>query len=707
MNHKGKRSRDEFDGHANEQTSHSKVGVGHTLSLLSRDGTDVEGPEDVQGDSTWQMAQSRKSKKRKKQHKNKARSPTDHKEDQSTYPAITHSHLARLATYVKISDLQSLVLYILADGNSPQWVAVRNRRGIRKVVVLMVPGLERGMFDGSTQLKDLEPGNATNHNVDTQKPPPKTDKFANKNPVSPDEYYPVELDASRLAEPLAPIAEVFKQLWPVTAPGDDRVSRVFSPMGAILTSPTPKSKEDSVQKKFAASLDEPTPITKYIASPAQLQEEQFTLHPGTFVEDTDRQAESEKREALSQASEDGWVDSKAPAVREFKADHQDVLSLDCEMCMTEGGQLELTRITMLDWEGSVKLDELVKPQRPITDYLTRYSGITKEKLENVSTTLQEIQERLLKMFSPQTILVGHSLNSDLAALKMTHPWIVDTSILYPHPRGHPFKSSLKWLAQKYLSRSIQTGSTGHDSVEDARAALDLAKAKCQKGPDFGTPEANGESIFKRLGRSPRPNGIEGNQCEGAVVDWGFPQRGYGAAATNSIGCENDDEVVSGIGRAVNGDSDGKVVKGGGVDFVWARMRELEAQRGWWTKSSYAENESLRQKAFAGSNDSGRRHQTMQKGELGGAALGQAVGKTTSRIRDVYDSLPACTALIVYSGTGEPRTLAKLQEQYQRHRKEYSYKKWDEMSVHWTDDDQQRMKRACREARAGVGFVTVK
>ena len=116
-------------------------------------------------------------------------------------------------------------------------------------------------------------------------------------------------------------------------------------------------------------------------------------------------------------------------------------------------------------------------------------------LEGVTTTLADIQKKLVEILHPRTILIGHSLNSDLTALKITHPYIVDTAIIFPHPRGPPLKSSLKWLAQKYLNREIQKGhgstgpGAGHDSIEDARTCLDLVKQKCEKGKEWGTGDA--------------------------------------------------------------------------------------------------------------------------------------------------------------------------------------------------------------------------
>lgn len=45
--------------------------------------------------------------------------------------------------------------------------------------------------------------------------------------------------------------------------------------------------------------------------------------------------------------------------------------------------------------------------------------MTEEDLENTSITLRDVQAVLLNMFSADTILIGHSLESDLFALKVT------------------------------------------------------------------------------------------------------------------------------------------------------------------------------------------------------------------------------------------------------------------------------------------------
>ena len=48
----------------------------------------------------------------------------------------------------------------------------------------------------------------------------------------------------------------------------------------------------------------------------------------------------------------------------------------------------------------------------------RFSGITEKDLVGVKTTIRDVQAVLLSMFSSDTILCGHSLESDLKALKV-------------------------------------------------------------------------------------------------------------------------------------------------------------------------------------------------------------------------------------------------------------------------------------------------
>lgn len=78
------------------------------------------------------------------------------------------------------------------------------------------------------------------------------------------------------------------------------------------------------------------------------------------------------------------------------------------------------------------------------------------------------------MISAQTIIIGHSLDADLKILQITHRRIIDTSIIYPHPNGLPYKHSLKFLAKEFLDKSIQDNNDqGHDSCQDSIAAMEL------------------------------------------------------------------------------------------------------------------------------------------------------------------------------------------------------------------------------------------
>ena len=790
----------------------------------------------------WQVVES------KAQRENRRRGPGNEK---VKYPEVISHGKNNVA--IRMADLQGLVLYTLADGVAPNWLAFKHSHHTRKVVALMVPGLELGMFDGTM---DLDDGTSQSTSMPSDKKPnddqPKrheTNRFTQWRDGRPmlgeaqsGSGSPITMNKDTLPPPVKSITDMFSQVWPVKAPGDSKYAKLHSPLQAMLIAPLPASKVDRDHKGPKPPAEETsfrpsrTPITEFILSADELREAEYPIHPAAFTSPSDALLEASRRESTSQSTSHGWVDTSVsetipilPSEPESGSITQNltVYAIDCEMVLTSDDVYSLARISVIDWAGSTILDSYVKPTLPIKNYFTQFSGITPAHLENVTTTLANIQTRLLELFTPSTVLLGHSLESDLAAMKLTHPFIVDTSLIYPHPRGPPLRSSLKFLTQKYLRREIQNaGGAGHDSVEDARAVLDLVKLKCEKGPKWGTSEAAGEPIFRRIGRCV---GREGKVRTTAIVDYGTPERGYGKEATVAIGCGCDEEIVKGVVRAVNGDPAGEVVKGGGVDFVWARLRELEAFRGWANNNrGYGVVDGLHWEAkdSAGckrsTNDCDEKDGTNEErttavatsiaqGQDGadGASIDRAPGDgeekhdaeastmpaktdgtasddrngpksepqleperepnpaetsgpaetdatpssnddmnpdpagpnpapapsesaeppkpahtkdseheesdtlarklatTIAHIHSIYSSLPPCTLFIIYSGTGDPREVGRLQKLQSQYRKEFRVKKWDELSVKWTDVEEQALRRAVERARGGVGFVCVK
>lgn len=173
-----------------------------------------------------------------------------------------------------------------------------------------------------------------------------------------------------------------------------------------------------------------------------------------------------------------------------KASHFDILALDGEMCHTEAG-LDLCRLTMIDWDETRVLDVLIKPNSTIVDYNTRFSGLSEasyapdgfnavvpEGFEPRVYSFSELNTDLLPaLMGPHTILVGHSLENDLFHLKLDHKRIIDTSVLYPHNKGQPYRMALRDLTRVHLKQFVQEGSGGHDSYEDCVACLRLLKLK--------------------------------------------------------------------------------------------------------------------------------------------------------------------------------------------------------------------------------------
>lgn len=176
------------------------------------------------------------------------------------------------------------------------------------------------------------------------------------------------------------------------------------------------------------------------------------------------------------------------------------VTFDCEMAYTTHG-MELIRVTAISWpKKHTLLDILVRPIGEILDLNTRFSGVSPtlflsapefghvpppkygpgEPLQKVASP-KAARSLLFDHLNPDTPLIGHAIDNDLNACRIIHPFVIDTTLLFPHPKGLPVRYKLRDLASMHLERKIQRGGEqGHDSREDSEATGDLAVVLVRK-----------------------------------------------------------------------------------------------------------------------------------------------------------------------------------------------------------------------------------
>lgn len=406
----------------------------------------------------------------------------------------------------------------------------------------------------------------------------------------------------------------FTHLVPMSAPGDKE--SVYPLMKVYTKRPYTKQQKNKILKELTDK--------KLVLPDLAMTKEELLMNK--YPVDTKDQ--------------EGWVDTFG-----FEHEGSHTFAMDCEMVNSASGKV-LARVSVVDFNENVLLDEYVKPEEEIIDYLTQYSGITEELLRDVTTTLSDIQKRILDIVSADDYLVGHSLENDLQVLKLRHEKIVDTAIVFKHPRGPPFKSSLKYLTKQYLDRTIQEGE--HDSVEDSKACLDLVKLKLVEGPLLGCV-IDGELIFDDLSKVHK---------RALIIDFQRVQKDQ----DRYLDCFNDDDVVE---KVLSNVSD--------YDLVVAHLKEIESAQ---DISNYDSNKS---RLFSDLN---------------------------KRMEKIYANTPANSVVVFSMCNGDQTRLKEMRAKKSKSRHEMNQTGCNTEYL-WTYDDEQQLRECATYTRRGVVFVKMK
>ena len=148
------------------------------------------------------------------------------------------------------------------------------------------------------------------------------------------------------------------------------------------------------------------------------------------------------------------------------------------------GRLALARVSVLRGAGAAEgvpfIDDHIPASEPVVDYLTQFSGIHDGDLDPARSRYTLVPhktayKKLRMLVDMGCRFIGHGLAKDFRIINIFVPpeQVIDTVNLY-HSPAHPRNLSLRFLAWFLLKEHIQeSAAAGHDSIEDADAALKL------------------------------------------------------------------------------------------------------------------------------------------------------------------------------------------------------------------------------------------
>ena len=606
---------------------------------------------------------------------------------------------------LRAADVHELVTWVLTpDGPNPRWAFVRHKPVVRRVLMILAPGLDEARCASAAELMPnirahLGKGVPTNHDNAT----------ANEITVARAVLCSVREDAPNSGK-----ARSLRR-FPRDDGGDEKKKNCGDGEGAN------RDVSASTAAADLCALPMPFPPRHYALSPKQMVEMDYPTpsFAGKIEGDGDGNgADGENENAF--VVPEGFVVTQPSGGGIARAPPLSMLAVDCEMCYVGTGadkRLVLTRASAVGPDGSVVYDKLCAPSEPITDYNTAHSGITAEQMRGVTTTLEDVQRELLELIAQETILIGHSLENDLRRLRIMHCLCVDTVALYPHPRGPPFRSKLSALTEKHLSRRIQEGT--HDSVADARATMELALLKFTRGPGFGEPAGTGGSLFAACAAA-------GTACaavdRAGVLDKLLPGSRL-PAGTKTVPCVADADATETLAREVAEPLDGR----GRGRFAFAHLygyyEHLDGSAKRWAAATGARLGSTpaaeAEAEYRASDERKKRreHTTLSRADVAdpdsdasnaswddveeSVARDAALLDLDANVGKAWDALPSGSMLVLVTGVGNAPLVKTLQER--KWKRAQALGPWGK----WTDEAEAELRAEAERAKRGMLFAAVK